>query len=120
VLLFDLESSPWRGLLQEGVALAGPVSPDRVLPCGASSVWAVAFHPEGKLLAAGTARGEALLWDHASGTLLTVMEPGVRRIRSLSFSRDGRFLAAGCHTSPSVIWRLDQLEDLLAPFGLDW
>ena len=60
---------------------------------GGSRIDALAFSPDGTLLAAG-GHGRAQLWDVAGGaSLLDLQESGP--CLSLAFSPDGRFLASG-------------------------
>ena len=56
-------------------------------------VYDIAFNPNGKTVASTSASGSVKLWS-TDGTLLKVFEsPGIR-VRSISFSHDGKFLAA--------------------------
>src|SRR4051794_37956377 len=78
------------------VLLAAPLSRAEE-PAGAA-VRAVAFSPDGKLLATGTeAPGELTLWDLATRKpRWTHREP--KAIASLAFAPDGKTLAAACFT----------------------
>lgn len=66
----------------------------------ADRVNALAFSPDGKLLATGAGEpsrsGEIKLWDPANGQLIRdVLNPHADNILGLEFSPDGKFLASG-------------------------
>ncbi|MEL7078211.1 MAG: hypothetical protein AAGM46_20110 [Cyanobacteria bacterium J06582_2] len=64
-------------------------------------VTAVAWSPNG-LLAASSAAGEVALWQ--DGNLINLLPAGVASIDCLSFSADGKFLAAGGQDGKVRIW----------------
>ncbi|MFO0824609.1 MAG: protein kinase [Gemmataceae bacterium] len=66
----------------------------------------VTFSPEGNLLAAGSADGGIRLWDMKSKLEIAVLRHKNIAIRDLTFSPDGRWMAAGCeHAFTGVqIW----------------
>ena len=78
---------------------------------------AVAFSPDGRRLASGSSEGEVTLWDTRSAeALLTLNVDG--EIHSLSFSSDGRYLAAaycarrnvhGCSRGAIMLWNIPDL-----------
>jgi WD40 repeat protein/serine/threonine protein kinase len=55
----------------------------------------VAFHPDGKRLATGTDTGPLLLWDVGTGRKLRTFRGHSQLVYTVSFSRDGRWLASG-------------------------
>jgi WD40 repeat protein len=59
----------------------------------------VAFSPDGKLLASGSASGTVYdtikLWEVASGSLVRTLEGHTGSVYSVAFSPDGRLLASG-------------------------
>lgn len=85
----------------------------RTLPGHESGVSAIAFSPDGSLLAScsgglfNDADRTIRLWDVVTGTRLLQLNAGAR---NLAFSPDGRLLAsAGGYTDPSVmIWSLPE------------
>lgn len=83
-----------------GYRLAGELPPVD----GPVSVYGSAFHPEGQVLAVGTANGEVVLWDLASleqPRRVAVLDVGQVAVYSLAFSGDGMQLAAGT-SEPAV------------------
>jgi WD40 repeat protein len=57
---------------------------------------AVAFSPDGHLLAAGSTDDRIRIWDVRSGTLLhTLTSETIKDVFALAFSPDGRVLASG-------------------------
>ena len=70
----------------------GPVS---TWSGGPDAITALKFSPEGSRLATGDSRARLKLWDVANRRELALFGLG-GSVASLAFSRDGRWLAAGC------------------------
>ncbi|VTT97734.1 wd40 repeat-containing protein : WD40 repeat-containing protein OS=Nostoc sp. (strain ATCC 29411 / PCC 7524) GN=Nos7524_0419 PE=4 SV=1: FecR: WD40 [Gemmataceae bacterium] len=68
------------------------------------SVSALAFSPDGALVAAGMGDGQAWVWSAATGRRVQVIETGERGVRSLVFSPDGKSLAAATSRAPVTLW----------------
>ena len=68
---------------------------------------ALAFHPEGKLLAGGSRDGEVRLWDAASLKPVARFDWDVGAIHGLAFSPEGMTVAAAAHKNAIVIWDLE-------------
>jgi hypothetical protein len=66
-----------------------------VLAGHADAVAAVAFSPEGELVATGSEDGAARLWDQYTGRELAVFPVADARVEPVAFRCDGRRLAAG-------------------------
>jgi WD40 repeat protein/serine/threonine protein kinase len=76
-------------------------------------VWAVAFNPDGKTVLTGSGkpfrgpgtpcRGEARLWEVATGKLLHVLPHG-DRVYAVAFSRDGRSAVTGSSDRTARLW----------------
>lgn len=56
---------------------------------------AVAFSPDGTILAMAHGDGSLILWSVVEGRQLAPMAASERSLQSLAFSRDGRYLATG-------------------------
>jgi WD40 repeat protein len=68
------------------------------------SILAVAFHPDGNVVAAGTASGEVRLWDAASGMPLHTCRGHMDWVRSVAFRPDGQMLASGSEDQTVKLW----------------
>jgi WD40 repeat protein/uncharacterized caspase-like protein len=82
----------------------GDSLPVRTLAGHAESVSAVAFSPDGKLLASGSGDGAVKLWDILTGALLDTLTEHRDRVSSLAFSPDGRTLASGSWDTTVKLW----------------
>jgi WD40 repeat protein len=86
----------------------------RIAP-GAGSVVAVAFSPDGTLLATGSG-GQLDLWDVAGrtrhGRSMKVSDDG---ILSVSFDPDGSLVAGGGATGPVRVWRVEDQRPAFPP-----
>lgn len=95
-----------------------------------SMLYAVAISPDGQRIATGDKVGHIVIWDRDSGRSLATLEApdlytwdpvqrhhSIGGIRSLAFSPDGRFLAAG---GSSRIGNIDHLDALARVEIFDW
>jgi WD40 repeat protein len=71
----------------------------------ADYVTAIAWSPEGRILAASSGAGDIILW-RSSAHFQTLKFPTQSSVDCLSFSRDGQFLAAGGQDGKLQIWHL--------------
>jgi WD40 repeat protein len=67
---------------------------------------AVAFSPDGRLLAAGYTSGPIALWEVASGKQLCSLNGHRHRVYSLSFSPDGKLLASADDSPIARVWEV--------------
>ncbi len=77
------------------------------------SVRCLAFAPDGKQLASGSADRSVIFWDIASGEALRSMLnfPGV--VTGVAISPDGKLLATSCgEDNDAKLWEISQLEQL--------
>lgn len=74
-----------------------------------SKVLNVAFHPEGKMLASSDSDGTVIVWSMNGQKLARFNSESIRKIWSLQFTRDGKWLVAAGMDSVSR-WNLDLAE----------
>ncbi len=69
-----------------------------------SSIYSVAFSPDGQWLAAGTGTGDIRLWQVATGQPVAVFEGHQELVWTVAFSPDGRWLAGGSEDQTVSVW----------------
>jgi WD40 repeat protein len=67
-------------------------------------VFSVAFSPDGKNVAAGTASGIIKIWDAQTGKEQRVLARHSDLVNSLAYSSDGLTLASGSHDETLILW----------------
>lgn len=82
-------------------------------------VFAVAYSPDGKLIASGGAGRPSgvRLWDAETGERQPMIESPQRSVRSLSFSKDGKLIAAGAFDGTAYVYDVASRKDVLALKG---
>ena len=72
---------------------------------------AVAFSPDGQLLASGAGAGDGAvrLWVVPTGKLVQTFAGQLGFVSSIAFSPDGRLLVAACHGGPIRLWYIGNL-----------
>lgn len=95
------------------VSRIGRIWPKRGLSGTATTVRALTFSPDGKLLATGTTEGTVVVWDMAAGRVCRSFRPHAGPITGLAFSKAGDVLAS-CSVDGTV--KCVALERLL-PLG---
>ncbi len=116
VALWDVES----GLLTHTLAVPGTRAPtvlyipptsgsNSVVVSRYAPIYAVAFSPDSRTLAAGWEGGKILFWRLADHTLDSVLETHMLHsdIESLAFSPDGKFLAAIDSDGAVWLWQVE-------------
>ena len=99
----------------EGIAAREEAHRDRVT--------ALAYSPDGRLLASGSVDRSVRLWTHDGETLHEVISPMIAGgpIRDLVFSPDGHLLAVAVEGECAIrVSHLDRLRQHLKSVGLDW
>ena len=67
-------------------------------------VWAVAFSPDGSMLASGGAERLVRMWDIETGRLLRSLRGHTNDIRAIVFTPDGQALATGSEDRTIRLW----------------
>jgi len=71
-----------------------------------SSVYSVAFSPDGRLLASGSGDGTIKLWEVATGSVVRTLSGHTDWVRSVAFSPDGQLLASGSRDATIKLWEV--------------
>jgi WD40 repeat protein len=75
-----------------------------VLSKHGASVQALAFSPDGKVLASGDPDGRLCLWDAATGKELRQLKRDAKGVQSVFFSPDGKLLISGGNDGAIQLW----------------
>jgi WD40 repeat protein len=73
-----------------------------------SSVLAIAYSPDGQILAASDSSGEIRLWDVRDGQSLLTCSGHTNWVRAIKFSPDGQYLASTSDDHTLKIWDLQE------------
>lgn len=82
-----------------------------------TKVLAVAFSPDGKLLATTDGDNTAKLWDAATGRELNTLRGHTQIIEDIAFSPDGNFLATVSDDKTAKIWEVESGKELFTLTG---
>jgi WD40 repeat protein len=83
----------------------------------AGVVSSVAFSPDGRTLASGSADGTVALWDTRSGRRVRTLRGHTNFVETVAFSSDGRRLAASGADGTVLVWRVATGQTLLRLVG---
>jgi WD40 repeat protein len=84
---------------------ASAQKPELVVGTGHADVaYAIAFSPDGKILASGSGDDTIKLWEVASGRELRTFHGHTDVVNSVAFSPDGRILASGSNDDTIKLW----------------
>jgi len=72
----------------------------KALPGHTSWIWAVAFHPNGQMVASGSGDQTVQLWDVRDGICCQTLQGHTSLVCSLSFSPNGQMLAVAAVIKP--------------------
>ncbi|MDY6940861.1 MAG: NB-ARC domain-containing protein [Cyanobacteriota bacterium] len=93
-----------QGMMLHNINFQGTHFQDCIFSNFLSSVFTVAFSPDGSLLATGEARGEVRVWEVATGKPLLALPGHTGWVRSVAFSPDGKILASGSEDRTIRFW----------------
>ncbi len=96
-------------------SLPGSNEPVEYLVGHQFTVWALAFCPEGELLASGAYDNEIRMWDVATGMEVGILRGHRSWIRSLDFSPQGNILASSSCDGTIRLWDVDTLREIHSP-----
>ena len=86
-----------------------------MVTAGRTSLEALAFSPDGTLLAGGDVKGVLHLWSMATGKEFRPLSGHRGRIASLVFSHDGKRLASGSWDTSALIWDIRETAESVRP-----
>ena len=80
-----------------------------------SSLWSVAYSPDGNTLATAGSDGRVGLWDSKTRTLIASLEGHQSSVLAVVFSPDGKKLASAGKDNTVMLWGVDSRKPLFPP-----
>jgi RNA polymerase sigma factor (sigma-70 family) len=80
----------------------------RRLDCRQGELWAVAYSPDGKILATAGKQGTILLWDAATGKKQHQLTVHTEEVWKIMFSPDGKLLASSSTEGTIRLWKMEK------------
>jgi WD40 repeat protein len=90
----------------------------RTLSGHTEDIDALAFSPDGQLLASGDRDGTVKIWSASDGKVLRTLSQFRARPVALSFSSDARSLAVALYKGGIAVWDVETGKQLAAPRGV--
>ncbi len=126
ISLWEIASGKERGLLGAATP-AAPAPGPRVLPAppavpiarGGPAVAAMAFSPDGTLLACRGTDNAIVVWDVVAGKEIGRLKGHTGAITTLAFSADGKTLASGSRDTTMLVWDVASLKQEPSPPPLE-
>jgi WD40 repeat protein len=99
-------ASGWGGSVNIWNAGSKPLL---TITSGANCIFALAFSPDGRHLAAGTndRHGFIKIWDTTTGGLMRTLLGHSDAVLSIAWSRDGKRLLSGSYDRTAILWDLE-------------
>ncbi len=79
---------------------------------GIATYNALAFSPDGSLLATGTGEGNVRIWDTNAGEIIQTFTGHTYAVRSVLFSHDGKMIASGASDNTARVWEVSSGSNL--------
>jgi DNA-binding helix-hairpin-helix protein with protein kinase domain len=86
--------------------LPSSISLEKTLTGHSSSVWSVAYSPDGQTLASGSFDKTIKLWNIKTGKLLQTLKSHSSWVSSVAYSPDGQTVASGSRDSTIKLWNI--------------
>jgi WD40 repeat protein len=87
------------------------------LEAHSSSVYSVAFSPDGKTALSGSLDDTVKWWDLESGRVINSLEAHSSRVYSVAFSPDGKTALSGSDDHTTRLWNLSTGEEIIRLVG---